>query len=120
MAESQATLSDLLSQKPSPRRNMRSGKGVVRTLISKLEAEGVFDTDAINILVGAFDDAWQTLMASDAPFAEDRYRETARLIMAKHIIELVRLGERDQGKLAESALLELSQANLKSGGRPAT
>ena len=85
----------------------------MRTLINRLEAEGVFDADAVSILVGAFDDAWQTLISSGAPFAEDRYRETARVILAKHIIGLARLGERDPKKLTDGALLELTRANLK-------
>ena len=46
----------------------------MRTLINRLEAEGVFDAASVQILVGAFDDAWATLMASRAPFAEDRLR----------------------------------------------
>ena len=87
----------------------------MRALIKRLEGEGVFDPDAISILADAFDDAWRTLMSSGAPFAEERYRETARLIIAKHIIELARLGERDKSKLAQSALLELSRENLNAG-----
>ena len=69
----------------------------MRTLINRLEAEGVFDATAIDILTGAFDEAWRTLMSSGAPFAEERYRENARLIVAQHIIQLARLGERDKG-----------------------
>jgi len=84
----------------------------MRTLINRLEAEGVFDAAAIGILTAAFDEAWQTLMSSGAPFAEERYRESARLILAQHIIQLARLGERDKGKLAQSALLEVSRAKL--------
>jgi hypothetical protein len=86
----------------------------MRTLINRLEAEGVFDATAIDILTGAFDEAWRTLMSSGAPFSEERYRENARLIVAQHIIQLARLGERDKGKLAQSALLELSRARLNA------
>jgi hypothetical protein len=85
----------------------------VRAFITS-NAEGVFDPEAINILVDAFDDAWQSLIASGAPFAEERYRDKARLILAKHIIELARLGERDKKRLTESALLELARSNLKT------
>ena len=85
----------------------------MQTLINRLEAEGVFDAQAIGILVGAFDDAWRSLMSSGAPFAQDRYRDKAREIIARHIIEMARLGERDKRKLIDSALLELTQANLK-------
>ena len=82
----------------------------VRTFITS-DAEGVFDPEAINILVGAFDDAWQSLVASGSPLAEERYRDKARLILAKHIIELARLGERDKKRLTERALMELARSN---------
>ena len=84
------------------------------TLINSLEAEGVFDRDAIRLLAGAFDDAWQQLTASGARFADERQKEMAREIIARHIIQLARLGERDQGRLAESALLELAHSNLQA------
>jgi hypothetical protein len=44
----------------------------------------------------------------------------AREIIAKHIIQLARLGERDQRKLAESALIELANANLPADSKPRT
>jgi shikimate kinase len=80
------------------------------TLVNSLEAEGVFDRDAIRLLAGAFDDAWQQLMAGGAQFTDERQQEMAREIIAKHIIQLARLGERDQRKLTESALLELANS----------
>ncbi len=83
-----------------------------RTLINRLEAEGVFDTVAVKLIAAAFDDAWATLFASGAPFARDSHRDLAREIVAKHIIEMARLGERDRVKLSQSALLELTKANL--------
>ena len=76
-------------------------------------AAGVFDPETVALLVGAFDDAWESLLSSGAPFAQERYQETAREIIAKHIIGLGRLGERDRRRLTESALLELSRVNLK-------
>ena len=80
-------------------------------------AAGVFDPEAVQILAGAFDDAWKAVLASDAPFTEYQNRKAAREIIAKHIIQQARLGERDRKKLTESALRELSRANLKSGKR---
>jgi hypothetical protein len=76
-------------------------------------AAGVFDPETVSLLVGAFDDAWESLISSGAPFAQDRYQATAREIIAKHIVDLARLGERDRRRLTESALLELSRVNLK-------
>ena len=55
----------------------------MRTLINRLEAEGAFDAEAIRLLVGAFDGAWEfSSMTSGAPFAQDRYRPRAREILA--------------------------------------
>jgi hypothetical protein len=87
------------------------------TLVNSLEAEGVFDRDAIRLLAGAFDDAWRQLMDGGAQFADERQQEMAREIIAKHIIQLARLGERDRQKLAESALLELANSNLQTLNR---
>jgi hypothetical protein len=87
------------------------------TLVNSLEAEGVFDRDAIRLLAGAFDDAWRQLMDRGAQFADERQQEMAREIIAKHIIQLARLGERDRQKLAESALLELANSNLQTLNR---
>jgi hypothetical protein len=86
----------------------------MRTLINRLEAEGAFDREAISILIGAFEDAWHSQVSNGVPFATDRCKERAREIIAKHIIALARLGERDKRKLAESALMELAQSNLKN------
>jgi hypothetical protein len=80
------------------------------TLVNRLEAEGVFDRDAVRLLAGAFDDAWRQLVAGSAQFEDERQQEMAREIIAKHIIQLARLGERDQQKLTESALLELANS----------
>ena len=77
-------------------------------------ASGVFDPESVTILIGAFDDAWNTVISSHAPFAEEWYQAAAREIIAKHIVQLARLGERDRRRLTDSALLELSRANLKS------
>ena len=78
-------------------------------------AAGAFDPETVAILVGAFDDTWESLVSSGAPFVEDRFQGRAREIIAKHIIQLGRLGERDRRRLTESALLELSRADLKPG-----
>jgi hypothetical protein len=80
----------------------------MRTLINRLEAEGVFDRASVQILSGAFDDAWATLLSSRAPFADERDRERAREMLAQHIIGMARLGERDKFKLSQSALAELA------------
>ena len=75
----------------------------------------VFDPPTVHILIGAFDDAWTSLQNSGAPFAAENYAERAREILAKHIIESAKNGERDQHTLSEGALLQLTRTNLKKG-----
>lgn len=88
------------------------------TLVNRLEAEGVFDRDAVRTLGQAFDEAWNTLVAGGAQFADASDENAAREIIAKHIIQMARLGERDPKRLAESALMELGRSDLKSGAQP--
>ncbi len=76
-------------------------------------AGAAFDPPIVRILMGAFDDAWASLQNSGAPFAAENYAERAREILAKHIIEAAKNGERDQHKLSEGALLQLTRTNLK-------
>ena len=68
----------------------------MRKFIKAFEAGAAFDPDTVHILIGAFDDAWASLLNSGAPFAAENHSETARDILAKHIIEAAKKGERDQ------------------------
>jgi hypothetical protein len=74
----------------------------------------VFDPDAIRILTAAFDDAWQRLQNSGVRFDSDHQSKQARNILAKHIIEQARQGERDERRLRDGALLQYSQSNLRN------
>jgi hypothetical protein len=80
-------------------------------------AKAGFDPATIRILVGAFDEAWKSLQTSGAPFAGERYTATARDVLAKHIIEAAKKGERNPHRLSEGALLQLAQTKLRSGPR---
>ena len=52
------------------RAHIQRGEGVkMLTLIGKA-APGVFEPEVVSILVGAFDDAWASVLASGASFAE--------------------------------------------------
>jgi hypothetical protein len=77
-------------------------------------ARGVFQPDDVRILVAAFDAAWQSLLASGVTFESDHESNAVRDMLAKHIIEQARYGERDQGRLRDGALLQYAQSNLKS------
>jgi hypothetical protein len=50
-------------------------------------AGGVFNPDDVRILVAAFDNAWQSLLASGITFVSDRESKAVRDRLAKYIIE---------------------------------
>jgi hypothetical protein len=80
-------------------------------------AGGVFNPDDVRILVAAFDNAWQSLLASGITFESDRESKAVRARLAKYIIEQAQHGERDQRRLRDGALLQYTQSNLKSKPR---
>ena len=71
----------------------------------------VFDPD------DAFDKVWQTAQASGVVYPEAQ-AEAARAILAKHIIEAAKQGERDYARLCDGALRALAQSNLRTAPRP--
>src|SRR5437762_9879584 len=73
---------------------------------------GVFDPNQVRTLVAAFEKAWAAVQGSGAIFDTDTKGESARAILAKHIIAAAKQGERDQGRLRDGALLALTQSNL--------
>jgi hypothetical protein len=91
-------------------RNPGEGSEVRNFLRDHVEA-GVFDPDAVDILVAAFDGAWQSIQASGAHVMSDEQVELTRTTLAKYIIEQARHGERDQRRLCDGALLHLAQSN---------
>jgi hypothetical protein len=76
------------------------------------EHPGAFDPNEIRILVAAFNRAWESVQASGAISGAEA--ESARAVLAKHIIAAAKDGERDQGRLRDGALLALAQANLRT------
>ena len=75
-------------------------------LVSTLGADRVFDPETIQILVGAFDEAWKTVQASATHFVSERHVEIARQIIAKSIIDDAARGKHDQHELAHTALVK--------------
>jgi hypothetical protein len=71
-------------------------------------SDGVFDPEAVRILTSAFNDAWKSIADSGMTFASNGHAEAMREILALRIIELARLGERDQNRLRDYALLHLA------------
>ena len=73
---------------------------------------GVFDPEAVAILLAAFDAAWQSIKASGPSFT-DKQKELVRTTLATYIIEQARRGELDQRRLSEGAVRHLAQSNLR-------
>jgi hypothetical protein len=78
----------------------RAAVGLAMHGFIKRFANGVFFPEEVEILTGAFDDAWARLQASRAPFAEKDYALAARQILAKHIIMAAQRGVRNRRQLA--------------------
>jgi hypothetical protein len=87
----------------------------MRRLLGELGV--IFDPDDMQILVAAFDKAWEAVQASGVIYPEDKV-ELVRAILAKHIVAAAKDGERDHGRLRDGALLALAQSNLRSVPRP--
>jgi hypothetical protein len=81
------------------------------------EHPGAFDPEEVRILVAAFETAWASVQASGAVFDTQTKAESARAILAKHIIGAAKQGERDQGRLRDGALLAFAQLNLRTAPR---
>ena len=79
-----------------------------------LEQIGAFGPAEIRGLVSALDKAWEAVEASGAKFETCAHAESARTILAKHIIEAAKQGERDQGRLRDGAFVAWTQSNLRS------
>jgi len=73
-----------------------------------------FEPDEVQIFVAAFDDAWEAVQASGVIYPEATAK-AARAILAKHIIEAAKQGERDHARLRDGALAALARSNLRSG-----
>ncbi len=78
---------------------------------------GAFAPDEVHTLVAAFDKAWETIQASGVVYPEAK-AEAVRAILAKHIIEAAKQGERDHAQLRDGALLALAQSNLRNAPPP--
>jgi hypothetical protein len=78
---------------------------------------GVFDEDAVGVLVAAFEGAWQAALKSGASVPSSGHVDAMRELLALRIIEVARsTGARDPVYLREDALLYLRQSTRKSTG----
>jgi hypothetical protein len=74
-----------------------------------------FNPDSIRILSDAFEDAWQSLQTTGTTFHLDGQADQTREILARCIIEMAKLGERDQRKLRDAALAHLAEVIVRKG-----
>ena len=77
------------------------------------EHVGAFGPHEICTLVAALDKAWEAIQARGTTFSTGAHAESARAILAKHIIDAAKQGERDQQRLRNGALLAWAQSNLR-------
>jgi hypothetical protein len=73
---------------------------------------GAFDPEAVRVLVAALDDAWRSLQRSGVYFKSGGHAQATREKLARRIIEMAKLGERDPTRLRDDALYYLAQSNL--------
>jgi len=66
-----------------------------------------FSPDVIRILSGALDAAWLSACAARSGFAIEGHATAVRDLLARHIVDLAKKGERDRDRLVESALYRL-------------
>ena len=82
------------------------------------EHVGAFGPFEIRILVSAFDKAWESIQTSGAEFDTGAHAESARAILAQHIIEAAKRGELDQRRLRDGALLAFAKSKLRTDETP--
>jgi hypothetical protein len=63
-----------------------------------------FDPETLNLLSGAFENAWERVQVSGNRLARPGYANVMREVMAKHILNLAQHGERDGTELTDSAV----------------
>jgi hypothetical protein len=76
--------------------------------IDALGAATSFDPEVTSILAAAFDTAWTRVERSGSPLAEPENAAATRAVLARHIIAAAQAGERDQNRLVDLAMSELT------------
>jgi hypothetical protein len=72
-----------------------------------------FDPMTLRILSNAFEEAWQALQTTGTTFHSDDHAQQTREILAQCIIERAKLGDRDQRRLRDAALVHLAEVNIR-------
>jgi hypothetical protein len=74
-----------------------------------------FDPETISILSDAFEGAWQSLNSGGSNVHLGGQEAQTSEVLARCIIELAKLGERDHRRLRDAALAHLAEANVRRG-----
>ena len=72
-------------------------------------ANSSFDPETIEVLSGAFDDAWLTIKRSESSLARPAYERGAREILAKCINQLAQRGKRNRRQFQPLAVQFLAE-----------
>jgi len=80
--------------------------------MSMLIRDAVFDPETTELLISAYEEAWQSVQNSGSGLAADCEQNQTKLMLARYIIEMCARGERDQIQLIAGALGYLAKANL--------
>ena len=83
------------------------------TFLERFAGDAAFDPETVNLLADAFTEAWKSVQSSGAEYTTDTYSAATRELLAEYIISAARDGERDQHRLSQGAILQLSHTNLK-------
>jgi len=70
--------------------------------MSKVTVE--FDTETIEIINIAIEDAWRDVLNAGGPLSRPAYARMTRAVIAKRITAMAKKGERDPRKLSQHAV----------------
>ena len=79
--------------------------------IFRLAKNAAFDPETTRLLVSAFNEAWESVVRSGSDFATNGQATSARLILARRIIDTAARGERDHLALVTDAVAFLAELN---------
>ena len=77
--------------------------------------QGVFNPEEVSILTTVFDEAWKTVQDGAGASALNGEAQAMREGIARRIIALALLGERDPSRLRDEALRDLAQNGKQAG-----
>jgi len=85
-------------------------------MLSHLKShQGVFNPEEVSILTTVFDEAWKTVQGGAGAAALHGETQAMREGIARRIIALALLGERDPSRLRDEALRDLAQNGKQAG-----